>query len=212
MRDLLARIVPKARIGVAHGQMSSKLLEETMLAFRSSRYDVLLTTSIIESGLDIPTANTIIIDQAHQFGLADLYQLRGRVGRSGRQAFAYLLVPSDKSFTEEAQKRLQAIVEFSQLGAGFRIAARTSRFEARATSGTGTVRTDCRGGSRALSSDDGTGGSNTQRRTNGGNTGTRAFSSGVRISAGGLRAGHFSALIALQTAFLNPREQHNWEL
>ena len=124
MRELLTRIVPKARIGVAHGQMSNKLLEETMLAFRSSRYDVLLTTSIIESGLDIPTANTIIIDQAHQFGLADLYQLRGRVGRSGRQAFAYLLVPSDKLFTEEAQKRLQAIVEFSQLGAGFRIAAR----------------------------------------------------------------------------------------
>jgi len=124
MRDLLARIVPKARIAVAHGQMSSKLLEETMLAFRSSRYDVLLTTAIIESGLDIPTANTIIIDQAHQFGLADLYQLRGRVGRSGRQAFAYLLVPPDKSFTEEAQKRLQAIAEFSQLGAGFRIAAR----------------------------------------------------------------------------------------
>jgi transcription-repair coupling factor (superfamily II helicase) len=104
--------------------MSSKLLEETMLAFRSSRYDILLTTAIIESGLDIPNANTIIIDQAHQFGLADLYQLRGRVGRSGRQAFAYLLVPSDKLFTEEAQKRLQAIAEFSQLGAGFRIAAR----------------------------------------------------------------------------------------
>ncbi len=124
MRDLLARIVPEARIAVVHGQMSSKPLEETMLAFRSSRYDVLLTTAIIESGLDIPAANTILIDQAHQFGLADLYQLRGRVGRSGRQAFAYLLVPSDKSFTEEARKRLQAIVEFSQLGAGFRIAAR----------------------------------------------------------------------------------------
>lgn len=124
MRDLLARVVPEARIAVVHGQMSSKPLEETMLAFRSSRYDVLLTTAIIESGLDIPAANTILIDQAHQFGLADLYQLRGRVGRSGRQAFAYLLVPSDKSFTEEARKRLQAIMEFSQLGAGFRIAAR----------------------------------------------------------------------------------------
>jgi len=124
MRDLLARVVPEARIVVVHGQMSSKPLEETMLAFRSSRYDVLLTTAIIESGLDIPAANTILIDQAHQFGLADLYQLRGRVGRSGRQAYAYLLVPSDKSFTEEARKRLQAIVEFSQLGAGFRIAAR----------------------------------------------------------------------------------------
>jgi len=124
MRDLLARLVPEARIAVAHGQMSAGLLEETMLAFRSSRYNVLLTTAIIESGLDIPAANTMVIDQAHQFGLADLYQLRGRVGRSGRQAYAYLLIPSEKVVTAEAQKRLQAITEFSQLGAGFRIAAR----------------------------------------------------------------------------------------
>jgi transcription-repair coupling factor (superfamily II helicase) len=124
MRDLLARLVPEARIAVAHGHLSDELLEETMLAFRSSRCNVLLTTAIIESGLDIPAANTIIIDQAQQFGLSDLYQLRGRVGRSGRQAYAYLLVPSEKVITAEARKRLQAIVEFSQLGAGFRIAAR----------------------------------------------------------------------------------------
>ncbi|MBI3812676.1 MAG: transcription-repair coupling factor [Nitrospirae bacterium] len=121
---LLRELVPEAKIAVAHGQMHERALEQVMLKFVHQETNVLLTTTIIESGLDIPTANTILINDAHRFGLADLYQLRGRVGRSGHQAYAYLLVPSDQGLTEEARARIQAIQEFCELGAGFRIAAR----------------------------------------------------------------------------------------
>jgi len=122
--ELLRELVPEAKIAVAHGQMQERALEQVMWKFVHQETNVLLTTTIIESGLDIPTANTILINDAHRFGLADLYQLRGRVGRSGHQAYAYLLVPSDRGLTEEARARIQAIQEFCELGAGFRIAAR----------------------------------------------------------------------------------------
>ncbi|HLG44386.1 MAG TPA: transcription-repair coupling factor [Nitrospirales bacterium] len=119
----LRELVPEARIVAAHGQMNPRLLESVMLKFHRREADVLLSTAIIESGLDIPNANTILVDRADAFGLAQLYQLRGRVGRGSRQAYAYFLVPEDEPLTVEAQKRLQAIQEFTALGSGFRIAA-----------------------------------------------------------------------------------------
>jgi transcription-repair coupling factor (superfamily II helicase) len=118
----LAKIVPEARIGIAHGQMPERELSSIMLTFAEGEYDILVSTSIIESGLDIPNANTIIINRADQFGLAQLYQLRGRVGRSAVRAYAYLLVDKYKVLTEDARRRLEAIQEASELGAGFRIA------------------------------------------------------------------------------------------
>ncbi len=120
---LVQRLVPEARVVVAHGQMPEAELERTMLAFVEGRADVLVATTIIENGLDIPRANTLIVNRADRYGLAQLYQLRGRVGRSDRRAYAYLLVPPDTVLSQVAQKRLAAIREFSDLGAGFRIAA-----------------------------------------------------------------------------------------
>ena len=120
----LRRLVPEASFGVAHGQMDEETLEETMLRFLDRRIDVLVCTTIIESGLDIPNVNTILIHQADQFGLADLHQLRGRVGRYKVQAFCCLLLPRDRPVLPAAQKRLKAIEEFSELGAGFKIATR----------------------------------------------------------------------------------------
>ena len=121
---VIRKIVPHARIAVGHGQMDGAELEETMLRFIDGHYDVLLSTTIIESGLDIPNANTIIINDAHHFGLSDLHQLRGRVGRSNVKAFCYLLAPPLSLLTDEARKRLKAIEEFSDLGSGFNIAMR----------------------------------------------------------------------------------------
>ena len=118
----LGKIVPEVRIAIAHGQMPERELSAVMLAFAEGDYDVLVCTSIIESGLDIPNANTIIINRADMFGLAQLYQLRGRVGRSAVRAYAYLLVDKYKSLSEDARRRLEAIQEASELGAGFRIA------------------------------------------------------------------------------------------
>ncbi|MGE5234887.1 MAG: transcription-repair coupling factor [Acidobacteriota bacterium] len=122
--SLLREVVPEASVVVAHGQMDERELERSMDAFLEGRADVLLATAIIENGLDIPNANTLIVNRADRFGLAQLYQLRGRVGRSDRLAFSYLLVPPDRSLSEEARARLAAILEFAELGAGFRIAAR----------------------------------------------------------------------------------------
>ncbi len=116
------KLVPEARIAIGHGQMPEKELSAVMLAFAEGEYDVLVCTSIIESGLDIPNANTILINRADQFGLAQLYQLRGRVGRSAVRAYAYLMVDKYKTLTEDARRRLEAIQEASELGAGFRIA------------------------------------------------------------------------------------------
>jgi transcription-repair coupling factor (superfamily II helicase) len=121
---LLRETVPEASVVVAHGQMEERGLQKAMDAFVEGRADVLLATAIIENGLDIPNANTLIVNRADRFGLAQLYQLRGRVGRSDRLAFAYLLVPPEQALSEEARQRLAAILEFAELGAGFRIAAR----------------------------------------------------------------------------------------
>lgn len=118
------KLVPRARVAVAHGQMAEHGLEEVMRSFIRKEIDVLVCTTIIGSGLDIPNANTIIVDRADQFGLSELYQLRGRVGRYKHRAFAYLLAPGDRALSEEAQRRLKALEEFSTLGAGFRIAMR----------------------------------------------------------------------------------------
>jgi transcription-repair coupling factor (superfamily II helicase) len=123
LASLVQRLVPEARVAVAHGQMPEQELEKVMLAFVEGRADVLVATTIVENGLDIPRANTLVVNRADRYGLAQLYQLRGRVGRSDRQAFAYLLVPPDTVLSEIARKRLAAIREFSDLGAGFRIAA-----------------------------------------------------------------------------------------
>jgi len=122
--DMLKRFVPGVRIGVAHGQMEGARLEQVMIDFIDGNYDVLLATTIIESGLDIPNANTIIINDAHNYGLSDLHQLRGRVGRSNKKAFCYLMSPPLATLTAEARKRLQAISEFADLGSGFNIAMR----------------------------------------------------------------------------------------
>jgi len=124
--EIAARIqelVPAARVVVGHGQMGEKDLEKVMLAFMRHEYDVLVATTIIENGLDIPLANTILINRADRHGLSELYQLRGRVGRSNRRAYAYLLIPPEKELTEIARRRLAALKEFSDLGAGFKIAA-----------------------------------------------------------------------------------------
>jgi len=120
----LQKLVPQAEILVGHGQMSERALERTMVAFVERKADILVATTIIESGLDIPTVNTIFIDQADMYGLSDLHQLRGRVGRYHHQAYAYFLVRPDHSVSEVAEKRLRAIEEFSKLGAGFQIAMR----------------------------------------------------------------------------------------
>ena len=120
---LVQKIVPNARIAIGHGQMNEAEMEQVMLDFIDYKYDVLVATTIIENGIDIPRANTIIINRADNYGLSQLYQLRGRVGRSNRRAYAYLLIPSEIELTPIARRRLSAIREFSDLGAGFRLAA-----------------------------------------------------------------------------------------
>jgi len=120
---LVQRLVPTARIGVGHGQRGERELEQVMLKFVSGEYDVLVSTAIIENGLDIPRANTMVVNRADRFGLSELYQLRGRVGRSDRRAYAYFLIPDEETLTPIAKRRLAALKEFSDLGAGFRLAA-----------------------------------------------------------------------------------------
>lgn len=119
----LQEMLPQCRIGVGHGQMGESQLEKVLLGFMRHEYDVFVSTTIVENGLDIPLANTMIIENAERYGLSELYQLRGRVGRSNRRAYAYLLIPADTQLSEIARKRLAALKEFSDLGAGFKIAA-----------------------------------------------------------------------------------------
>ncbi|MGO3241488.1 MAG: transcription-repair coupling factor, partial [Sphingobacteriaceae bacterium] len=121
---MIRKLVPEARVGIAHGQLEGDDLEDVMLKFINNEFDVLIATTIIEAGLDIPNANTIIINQAHMFGLSDLHQMRGRVGRSNKKAFCYLLSPPLSTLTSEAYKRLSAVEEFSELGSGFHVAMR----------------------------------------------------------------------------------------
>ncbi|MBO4768931.1 MAG: DEAD/DEAH box helicase, partial [Bacteroidales bacterium] len=120
--DILHRIVPEAEICIAHGRMEAEVLEKKIIDFIDGEYDILLSTSIMENGIDIPNANTIIINQAQKFGLSDLHQLRGRVGRSNVKAYCYLVVPPIASLTEDARRRIRAIEAFSDLGSGFNIA------------------------------------------------------------------------------------------
>lgn len=122
--NLIFKLVPDARIGIAHGQMDGNKLERAMMKFIDGEYDVLVSTNIIESGLDIPNANTIIINQAHMFGLSDLHQMRGRVGRSNKKAFCFLLTPPSSVLSSDSRKRLAALEEFSELGDGFKVAMR----------------------------------------------------------------------------------------
>ena len=122
--DSVMRLVPDAKVGIAHGQMEGEMLEKVMLKFVEAEYDVLVSTNIIESGLDIPNANTIIINHAHMFGLSDLHQMRGRVGRSNKKAYCYLLTPPVATLPADSRKRLNALEEFSDLGDGFKIAMR----------------------------------------------------------------------------------------
>lgn len=122
--NTIYKLVPDAKIGIAHGQMEGDKLERAMMKFIDAEYDVLVSTNIIESGLDIPNANTIIINQAHMFGLSDLHQMRGRVGRSNKKAFCYLLTPPASLLTSDSRKRLAALEEFSDLGDGFKVAMR----------------------------------------------------------------------------------------
>ena len=121
--DLIQRLVPEAKIVVGHGQMGEDELERAMVDFMARKFDILLATTIVENGLDIPNVNTIIINRADRYGLSQLYQLRGRVGRSDRPAYAYLLIPPGNTLSPIARKRLAAIREFSDLGSGFRVAA-----------------------------------------------------------------------------------------
>lgn len=122
VRDMLHRICPKAEICVAHGQMEARELEGKVLKFINGDYDILLSTTIIENGIDIPNANTMIVDRAHRFGLSDLHQLRGRVGRSNVKAYCYLIVPEEETLTDDARRRIRALEAFSDLGSGFNIA------------------------------------------------------------------------------------------
>jgi transcription-repair coupling factor (superfamily II helicase) len=122
--NTIYKLVPDARIGIAHGQMDGDKLEKVMVRFIEGEYDVLVSTNIIESGLDIPNANTIIINQAQLFGLSDLHQMRGRVGRSNKKAFCYLLTPPTAVLSSDSRKRLAALEEFSDLGDGFKVAMR----------------------------------------------------------------------------------------
>jgi transcription-repair coupling factor (superfamily II helicase) len=124
MREKIVDLVPNARVDIGHGQMDADELEDVMQRFVAGKIDVLVCTTIIESGLDIPNANTIIIDRADRFGLADLYQLRGRVGRANQKAYAYLMLPRDLMTVSGARKRINAIKQYSSLGAGFKIAMR----------------------------------------------------------------------------------------
>jgi transcription-repair coupling factor (superfamily II helicase) len=119
---MIQRSVPDAKVGIGHGQMDGKKLEGVMLAFMNGEFDVLVSTTIIESGLDVPNANTIFINNANNFGLSDLHQMRGRVGRSNKKAFCYFMTPPYDMMTDEARKRIQAIESFSELGSGFNIA------------------------------------------------------------------------------------------
>lgn len=124
LASMIMKLVPDVKIGIAHGQMDGKQLEKEMMKFIAHEYDVLVSTNLIESGLDIPNANTIIINHAHMYGMSDLHQMRGRVGRSNKKAFCYLLTPSIAGLTSDARKRLKTLEEFSELGDGFKISMR----------------------------------------------------------------------------------------
>ena len=119
---MIQRLVPDAKIGIGHGQMEGKKLEQLMLAFMNGEFDVLVSTTIVESGLDVTNANTIFINNANNFGLSDLHQMRGRVGRSNKKAFCFFITPPYEVMTPDARKRIEALEQFTELGSGFNIA------------------------------------------------------------------------------------------
>ena len=119
---MIQRLIPDARVAIGHGQMKGNKLEKTLLGFMEGQYDILIATTIIENGLDVPNANTIFINNAQNFGLSDLHQMRGRVGRSNKKAFCYFITPPLNALASDAQKRIKAIEQFSELGAGIHIA------------------------------------------------------------------------------------------
>ena len=122
--NYLAKLMPEISIGILHGQLSEEDVEITIMDFNNKKYDILVTTTIIESGIDMPNVNTMFVKRADSFGLSQLYQIRGRVGRSGRKAYAYLFYPADRSLSEAAEKRLNTIYEYQELGSGFKVAMR----------------------------------------------------------------------------------------
>ena len=119
---MLQRLVPDAKIVIGHGKMDGKKLEQTLIGFMEGKFDLLLATTIIENGLDVPNANTIFVNNANNFGLSDLHQMRGRVGRSNKKAFCYFITPPTSSMNSEAKKRISAVQQYSELGSGLQIA------------------------------------------------------------------------------------------
>ena len=163
--DHVRDLVPEARVAVAHGQMDEGTLEQVVLAFWEGEYDVLVCTTIIESGIDMPTVNTLVVDRADLLGLGQLHQLRGRVGRSGQRAYAYLFVPPDRVLSEEAYERLRTIGEATELGSGFKIAMRDLEIRGAGNLlGTGPVGPHRRGGLRPLLPDGERGGGRAEGR------------------------------------------------
>jgi transcription-repair coupling factor (superfamily II helicase) len=189
----LQQIVPEARVVMAHGQMDAKPLEAVMLKFFRREADVLVASAIIQSGIDVPHANTIIVNRADTFGLAQLYQLRGRVGRSGDQAYAYFLVPDEGRLTDDAQKRLTAIQQFTELGSGFRIAAADLEIGTHRGHRTGSLHANGRAGRAAVE------GTDRRRRT-----GPDTPSQRLRFYPRRLCGGPSSSAVALQTALILP--------
>ena len=169
-------LVPEARVAVGHGQMAEGALEQTMFDFIEGRYDLLAATAIIESGLDIPRANTIIIDRADMFGLSQLYQLRGRVGRSKDRGYCYLVVPPPSSMTDESRARIEALERHTDLGSGFQIASLDLELRgAGDLLGRRAERHGGRGRLRSLLSDARRSGARASRRAGGARSGSRAL-------------------------------------
>ena len=203
-KEFLEKSVPEARVAVAHGQMPSAVLEDIMSAFYDGKYDVLLSTTIVESGLDIPTANTLIVHRADMFGLAQLYQLRGRVGRSKVRAYALLTLPATKKITPQAERRLKVLQSLDTLGAGFQLASHDPRHPRRGQPlGRRAVRPHQGGRLRALPADAGGGrdvAEGRHRRTGGGPLVAADHHRHAGAHSGGLRRRPFGAARALSAA------------
>ena len=204
LATLVTKLVPRARVVVAHGQMGEKELEKVMLKFIRDEADVLVATTIVENGLDIPRANTILINRADRLGLSELYQLRGRVGRSNQRAYAYLLVPPETILSEVARKRLSAMKEFSELGAGFRIAALDLELRGAGNMlGPPAARPHRGGGIRHLHADAGASGIEAEGRRSRAGTAHHAEPGTRCAHSAGLHSQRESATADLQTNFVH---------
>ena len=186
----LAELVPEARIAVAHGQMNEHELEKIMVDFWERNYDVLVATTIVESGLDIPNANTLIIDRADMYGLSQLHQLRGRVGRGSERAYAYFLYPPERSLTETAHERLATVAQHTEIGAGMYVAHEgPGDPRRREPAGRRAVRAHRRGRLRPVRADDRRGGQRAEGRRPGGAARGPGGAAGQRAHPARLRAG-----------------------